>query len=179
MRNILAALVIATLLFLSSCDLSNIKHDPKLPPITTEGNNTFGCLVNGEIFIPEAPAGYGSGVYGEWQSLTDTVGVNIYASNVTTKQTLIISIFDTPNLQVGKIYRLSKTNLTIDYVDYSKKPSCYYKTIIDANIKLLKFDLTNPQRKIIAGTFEYTMSSTDCMDTINTTEGRFDISDFQ
>jgi hypothetical protein len=25
----------------------------QLPPITTEGKNTFGCLVNGEVWLPE------------------------------------------------------------------------------------------------------------------------------
>ena len=32
------------------------KEDPlptELPPITTEGKNTFGCLINGEIYVPE------------------------------------------------------------------------------------------------------------------------------
>lgn len=32
--------------------VSNVKE---LPPITTEGNGTFGCRLNGEVFLPETP----------------------------------------------------------------------------------------------------------------------------
>ena len=180
MKILSVILIVTTFIFLSSCDLFNMKHDPKLPPLTTEGNDTFGCLVNGNLFLPEAPFGYGTGVYAELQGVnTDTVGINLYATNSTTDHNLIISIFDTPTLQVGKIYNLSDAKFFVDYTDYSNTPSCTYKKVISGDLKLLKFDITNPKHMIIAGIFEFDASSADCTDTVNVTQGRFDVSDFQ
>ena len=180
MKILSVILIVTTFIFLSSCDLFNMKHDPKLPPITTDGKNTFGCLVNGKVFLNEGSFGFGNGVYAELQFATDSIGVNLYAGNSSTQQNLILSIFDTPALQVGKIYNLNNPEFFVRYVDYSGNPPwCNYKNVISGNIKLLKFDITNAQNKIIAGTFEVTASSTDCNDTMNIKQGRFDISDFQ
>jgi len=33
--------------------------EPELPPITHEGKNTFGCLVNGKVWVAEVDGGFG------------------------------------------------------------------------------------------------------------------------
>ena len=160
---------------MSSCNLFD--NDPELPPITTEGKGTFGCLVNGKLFLNEGVSGFGNGLYAELQTAQDSIGINLYAGNSATQQNLIMSIFDTPSLQVGKVYDLSDPLFFLDYTKYSNSSSCIYREVISGSIKLLKFDISNPQNRIIAGTFEFSASSADCNDTVKVTHGRFDIND--
>ena len=43
---------IASCILLSSCKKDNFREDT-LPPVTQIGANTFGCLVNGKVFVPK------------------------------------------------------------------------------------------------------------------------------
>lgn len=177
MKPFLIILVVATLPFLSSCHLFD--NEPELPPITTEGKGTFGCLVNGKLFLPDAPFGYGTGVRAELYKDDTLSAVNIYAGNSTIKESFFISILDEPFLQTGYTYDLTDTTRCgIEYLTYMLIPSCDYVKVISGSVKLLKFEVTSTP-KIIAGTFELTASSVDCKDTIIVTQGRFDISDVQ
>jgi hypothetical protein len=171
MKAFLFILVLATLPSLSSCQLFG--NEPELPPITTEGKGTFGCLVNGELLLNDAPWGYGTGAYVELQKIADTVGVNIYAGSSSQRKNLIISVWDSPTLQVGKIYNLKDFDAI--YTDYSSTISCQYRTVISGSIKFLKVNTTTP---IVAGIFEFTASSIDCQDKVTITSGRFDINQF-
>ncbi len=92
MKTLFTILAIASLASLSSCDLFD--NEPELPPITTEGKGTFGCYVNGNLFLPEAPSGYGNGIRAELFKNSTLTSVNIYAGNSSTKQTFIIAILD-------------------------------------------------------------------------------------
>jgi hypothetical protein len=177
MKAFLTILILATLLALSSCQLFDNEHE--LPPITTEGKGTFGCLVNGKVFLPEAPWGYGSGVSAELFKNDTLSSVNIYAGNTNTRQTLFISVLDEPEIMIGKLYDLTDTTKCgFHYVDYSGSFTCDYESLISGHLQFLKFDVTNTT-KIIAGTFELTSSSVDCKDMTIVTKGRFDISDVQ
>ena len=55
MKNILI-ITMLMLLCAASCKKDN-KNEDQLPPATQTGANTFGCLVNGKVFVPK---GYGS-----------------------------------------------------------------------------------------------------------------------
>ena len=81
-------------LFYSACN----EDEDELPPITMEGRNTFGCLVNGELFLPNGPLGQ-SGLHAEISNYNDTTGLIIYVDNTTANKTLAVSIFDSPILQ--------------------------------------------------------------------------------
>jgi hypothetical protein len=169
----LSVVSLAGLALLNGCDHNNV---PQLPPITTEGKDTFGCLIDGKLFLPNAPAGQGTGVHAEIQSVTDTIGIVIYSGNNVSDQSFTISFSDTPSLKVGKEYDLTTKNSFFDYTEYGNSPWCHYDSIITGNIKLLKFDITG-QPKVIAGTFEIKAISKDCKKTVAITQGRFDIGD--
>ena len=153
-------------LFYGACD----DDGQKLPPITMEGNNTFGCLVNGKIFVSKGRPG-NVGTYAEVQYAQDTIGINIYATNYETDQRFIFSFYDTPDLfEHKRYYFLHAQNYSVFYVTQS----CDYRIdkLIDGWIELNKYDVNRP---IISGTFEFTAYNPDCGDTIKVTDGRFDI----
>lgn len=125
-----------------------------------EGKNTFGCLVNGELFLPKGPLGQ-SGLHAEISNFSDTVGLIIYVSNTSTNKVLLISIYDSPRLQTGKSYDLKNPNFQVQYIDYDNKNSCTYESVEDGFVTLSKFELTE---NIISGTFELTILSKTCND---------------
>ena len=156
MKTIFTILAITSLAFASSCNLFD--NDPELPPITTEGKGTFGCYINGKIFLPKAPFGYGTGGRAELLINNTINAVNIYASNNIAKENIFISILDKPNLIVGNTYSLTDASCCgFEYLNYNITPSCRCTEVISGSLKLLKFNTTNAQSMIIAGTFEITV----------------------
>ena len=79
--------------FYSACN----EDEDKLPPITMEGKNTFGCLVNGKVFVSKGRIG-NVGTYAEVQYVQDTIGVNLYAMNSEADQSFVFSFYDSPDL---------------------------------------------------------------------------------
>jgi len=53
MKLLLSIIILSTILAVS-CQQEEIAP-PELPPITQEGANTFGCLINGEVWLPYTP----------------------------------------------------------------------------------------------------------------------------
>ena len=49
---IFSILLLASILQFSGCGLLPTPKE-ELPPITQEGKNTFGCLVNGKVWLPK------------------------------------------------------------------------------------------------------------------------------
>jgi hypothetical protein len=156
-------------LFYSACN----EDEDELPAITMEGRNTFGCLVNGELFLPNGPLGQ-SGLHAEISNYRDTAGLIIYASNTAANKVLTVSIFDTPMLQTGKPYDLRDSSFQVQYIDYDNSKNCTYETVEEGYITLSKFELTE---NIISGTFEIKIFSKNCNDSVNLEQGRFDIAE--
>ena len=53
MKNILTILVSVAIILSLASSCKKEKMPDALPPITTEGKGTFGCKINGEIWIPK------------------------------------------------------------------------------------------------------------------------------
>jgi hypothetical protein len=154
-------------LFFSSC----CEDEGRLPPITTEGRNTLGCLVNGEVWLPLRSFAQG-GIYSELQVGVDTVGVNIYGDNAKSDDGITISFFDSPTLQTDLNYDLTNPGFHVEYSKNADKIVCFYDSVLSGNVKLLKFDTNN---QIISGTFEFKVYSIACNGTVTVSEGRFDV----
>jgi hypothetical protein len=58
-------LIVTTLAFVAACDVLDGDDGPELPPVTKEGKGTLGCLVNEQVFLQDAPVGFGTGVFAE------------------------------------------------------------------------------------------------------------------
>lgn len=166
MKNIIPAIFIALLLStaLSSCK----KEDHVLPAITMEGKNTFGCLVNGELWLPK---GRGDGSLPIFVDMTVNNFLAIYADN--SNSGISIGIKDTTGIKLNHPYPLAEgRNFVADY--YIHKDGISYQTnhqhVISGEVTLSKL-----QNQVISGTFEFATYNPDCGDTIKVTEGRFDI----
>jgi hypothetical protein len=150
-------------------------EEDELPPITKEGKNTFGCFVDGKLWLPERRLG-GTAMEAQLQVSSDSVGVNIYANGATS--VFIMSIYDGPTLQINKRYDLSSKKFYAAYTNWSGGSSCDYDSIIDGSITLSRF-YRGPETApglVISGVFEFTArSTTECDGTVTITEGRFDM----
>ena len=145
----------------------------KLPPITMEGKNTFGCLVNGNAWLSIGALGQ-DGTYAELQTSGDTTAIIIYADNMKRNDGLRMFFYDLPTLQADKVYDLTNSDFHVEYRKRSDgdKVLCTYDEALTGIVTVLKFD-TNYQ--IISGIFEFKSYTIDCNDTVIITNGRFDL----
>src|SRR5690606_11295858 len=158
-----------TLLTGMKCKKDNQQlNNDQLPAVTQNGANTFGFLLNGEVWLPKTP------LLMERLDLTydpnykeGSLGIiaNRYLSE---ESEMRISIGLTGVNNTGTYYF---NNNGIIYDD--SKSNCYYyeNRIVSGSITITKIDLTN---KFISGTFEFKLEKDGCP-TINATQGRFDL----
>ncbi|MFA0962065.1 hypothetical protein AB9P05_09680 [Roseivirga sp. BDSF3-8] len=157
---------------LSSCFLfGGNDDDPKpvpippieqLPPLTTEGKGTFGCLVNGEPFVsyyPDALADY---------STIDFIAFHAYNERPESALTIGLGNY---NREEGLIH-LPDSSATFSRFDLNH-PRCYYEIedFVEGWIDIKEY---NPFKKYVSGTFAFTSVNDQC-DTLRITDGRFDL----
>jgi hypothetical protein len=164
---VLILMYICTLL---SCIIPDDPEPPTLPPLTTEGKNTFGCLINGRVFVPdkEQLGKLRLSIFFEQNSLQlqakgGKESVLVDCDNVTTEGTYFIP----PPPFDGGMYKSA-----------SASSDCWHQVLQNqSKITINYYDKT---ARIISGTFEYLNMKpkfTFCNTTkvINITEGRFDV----
>ena len=159
MKKILLLLCLLPLLSTTSCntDDDNTPHNPidQLPPLTTTGENTFGCLINGEAFIVSNTSQQVA-IYQQGQLQFGGNGITMILGDPLTVETLYdlngqAEYLVDPNPQLGCHY---------EYED------AYDGYVIFSNIDTVNY--------IISGTFQFSSVNDDC-ETINITNGRFDL----
>jgi hypothetical protein len=175
-------------LFLTLCIIAFVQcrkskgPSKKLPPITAEGKNTFGCKINGEVWTAYYPCGPGriacgeifSDVYSLDPSKKLPIGFEISAA----QEIDGFSFFSIRTKQIaGQQVPVNSTGNKIDDVEISFSPSGgarYRMLYTDASRN--RFDITklDTVNKIIAGTFEAVLHYTPT-DSVKITEGRFDL----
>jgi len=173
-----APLLLAALLGLSQCKSSDpYPADPasQLPPATQTGANTFGCLVNGQVWTPQ---GYNG---------TSNYSV-VYDSNLNNGNFDLMS-YRYPdasnNFQSISLNILSNTSLgshsfrsnhNTRSVFNNTKTNCYWSSRDSATtyrrgtLTITRLDL---KAGIISGTFDFTLYQPGC-DSVRVTQGRFD-----
>ncbi len=168
MKTILIFLFAACSIF-ASCKKDKLQED-SLPPATQTGANTFGCYINGKLYVPKGfeqnkpnfDMIVDPGYFGNLE-------INTFSKYGSTTNTLIINCFGvrTANnyiLPTDSIYPFNKIN------------NCYYNDPINkfrsGFLKITRYDLAN---QIISGEFEFKLfDPTISCDTISITKGRFD-----
>lgn len=146
----------------------------KLPPITQEGKNTFGCLLNGKAWTPKGSDGTSNYVvYYDPTYRKGTLNISTYrypnegsdnfqtitigSDSISTTGTYSLTI---PNHQEA-MFRDTETNC------HFAQGQSHYRS---GTLNITKLD---KRQGIISGTFEFTLAKPGC-ETIKVTKGRFD-----
>jgi hypothetical protein len=144
----------------------------KLPAITQEGKNTFGFLLNGEVWVPSSPY---------LQNKLDLSYDPSYMGgtiNITAKRYLANGEYE--SLSIGSYnintigtYQISKDKVGINLSGLNE--CTYLRSDINTS-ETGFFTITNLNltTKVISGTFNFKVEKNSCP-TINVTQGRFDL----
>ncbi len=140
-----------------------------MPAFTNSGSHTFGCLVNGEVWIPK----------GMYSSLSlDKFFPNTIIITAETRKSLIrLAITDSTGIKANKLYDLAvKSTYGSEFVTSESGSNCFYDAehIITGHLIFKRYD------DIISGTFEFTTLNPNCKNPVKIviTEGRFDMKQF-
>jgi hypothetical protein len=148
------------------CDESD-----SLPPETSEGRGKFGCYVNGKLWLPDG-RNHQVGTVIVTDNRPDTTALTIYAENVKSDENFSIFVYDVPALIVGKTYDYSQNKYYVQFTKIVGSTGCFLNAPISGYVQFTRIDFTN---RVISGTFEFTLTGTECNDEVIVTEGRFDI----
>ena len=168
------------LTFIMSCSSEDDQpRNPleQLPPATQTGEQTFGCLVNGEAFLPD---NFGRGrPTAFYQFVGGRYFLGIHIRNSSSSSIRSVSIFANDILiEEGKTYYFSGEdfNNPAFFADYlvGGGLEAYFQTTSSTtgSIFISKYD---PENYIISGTFEYTAKEQTTNEIVRVTNGRFDV----
>jgi hypothetical protein len=167
-----SALLLVTFFTFSHCKKKDV---PQLPPETETGAMTFGCKINGEIFVPQDGRGrsglrveyvnLGIGPEGGWYlsiPAVNQVPANSIGISIVTDSLLVL---EGMNYQFGVTKGSAKARYYVGLDNYpigfNDKGSLFVK----------KHDLS---QRILSCTFSFTATNSTGIK-VNITEGRFDI----
>lgn len=163
------------LIFASACCKDN--NERTLPPETQNGYNTYGCRINGKVWLPQATPFTAVALVARANKSTLSIGANQGVA-----QTIGVTIND--EIVSNKTYIINSDKELNAFYNFKcdKGTFCYYQTNskYSAEITITRFDTIN---RIVAGRFAFKVAlidsqNTDCnCDTsiINITDGRFDL----
>jgi hypothetical protein len=173
---LLPALALALLTQCHKSAPNPAKPEDQLPPATQTGANTFGCLVNGQAYLPAGRVGLGSN-YSVSYDPTFNGGdliVRTYRATGTDDKDFVIG--GTSISRPGTYSFGTGTTLRTFFGDNKRSIPCDVQDNRDANtfskgtFTITRLDL---QAGIVAGTFSFLLAKPGC-DTLKVTQGRFD-----
>jgi predicted small secreted protein len=166
-------LLIGILLTINSCSEKNeneLTPLEQLPEATQTGENTFGCLINGEAFVVRNTSKQVAIYQGGGLSISGALDIN----SLTREVSFFLSESSIgENIKENQLYILN--NSTIMKGQYYREDlNCFYYTnnMLVGSVKITKIDRIN---YIISGTFEFDAISDTCNDIVKITNGRFDL----
>ena len=173
MKKIILLLLVAFVFCFARCKKDTVDSNG-LPAATQDGKNTLGFLLNGQPWKPQGTALTGNlSIDFDLNFNQGIFNIVAYDFNSPTQDQFIIGIRDSLNfIQIPGIYSLSRNSL---YSISFNKPCDYFNQLDDVQssgiLSITKLDKVN---RIIAGTFNATLSKTGCA-SITISEGRFDM----
>ncbi len=172
-------LVLMITILCSALQCNKDKNNPPttLPPITQEGKNTFGCKIDGEIWVPYYKCGGTGNTCGE-------LFVDVYPAIIQQKILIEINMSFTKKNQdnsstgfqinTKQNFKLFTTGNKIDSlnIEFSTSGFKFYRNSNNNGFfQITKLDTLN---NIISGLFETTLY-VSATDSVKITEGRFDL----
>ena len=171
MRKLL--LILITTFTLCSCDKDNDKPTnpvSQLPPATQTGENTFGCLINGEPFVVSNTSNQ-TAIYQDGGLL---IGGQKNINNNLTQVSMFISEANIGAIIAENNSYVLNSNSVPKGEYYIENQNCFYFTSSNytGSLMITKIDNIN---FIVSGTFEFKSISDNCEGIIDITNGRFDL----
>ena len=160
-------LVLLLLMIAISCKRKD--PEPSLPPETQEGKNTFGCMLNGRVWIATPQEGR---LYID----IDSDGMYLYATLRDDSKKIFekISILGTLNgvgtyeiITANSQARIAFDNLEENYTLDSLSPN----TKSSGTLNIIRFDL---QKRIVSGTFNFNLEKAG-VGKVEAKDGCFDL----
>lgn len=147
------------------------KEEDKLPPLTAEGKQSFGCLMNGKAWPDSDNIDFGSSGYanGDFELYFRTR----YPGTTDIKEDVSIAIrdqiFGPGHYIIPYSHNLMETNINASY--HKTGYTSYVTPGGYADITIIKLDTIN---HIMAGTFDFLLYSATNIVPLEVTKGRFD-----
>ena len=170
-------LIILTTFSLSCCNKDDNTTQDQLPPITTTGTNTVGCLVNGVVLLPKGGRSFGPPIvtcYYQYLNGSYEFGLG-YSNNQQTELRGVTLLSNKLEFVQGNTYVLKNedsNNSTFAFFNGGYNNGYKTTETIIGEIKIIKLDETN---LIISGTFWFNAIKVSTGEIIHITEGRFDM----
>ena len=155
-------------------------NDPQdqLPPITQTGENTFGAIVDGNIFIPKDKTGYSAPGGGRPRGISVLRGTSYFSIAVSNYNNVYMYIYIPKNVPLETTYNFKLSGGNPANGD---EPHCF--AIINdigyisyENSGTITFTKIDEIKGIISGIFSLKLKNKDNeTEIIEITDGRFDI----
>jgi hypothetical protein len=169
----------------SQCKKTNNPPADQLPPITQTGANTFGCLINGNVWLPKGYDGrfLNSRITIDPSYVDGDLTVRVYRIEDGKKVSMSLTSDSIKSTGTYLIKSPSRASFILlksandGSVSYCNASATNYNNNnpynINGYIKVTRYDLTN---RIFSGEFEITFNNIDCGfgDPVKITQGRFD-----
>jgi len=166
-------LLIVGLIIITSCD-KNGDQSPidELPPITQNGAQTFGCLINGKPFIPSIFGSNSPRAFYQYARGAYTLGISAGSGGGQEMITVLFGGIDIPELkeQQYSLIERESGNYHAEFLEgYDLRTET--KTDNPGVLNITNFDQEN---FIISGTFSFNFKDQNGEE-IKITNGRFDL----
>jgi len=174
---ILRLILFFGILFTVSCSSDDDQSQnpiDKLPRATQTGEQTFGCLINGEAFIPN---NFGRGrpnAFYQFVGGSYTLGIHAYNSGG--EELLSVGLEGLDIQPVQESQYLLKSGMSENFSGSYRLGGGFTLNAgtSDSNPGTLTITNFDPEKYIISGTFEFTVFDNDGNE-IRITDGRFDM----
>lgn len=170
--------VLCFLLFTNiNCKKDKLRVD-QLPAATQIGKGTFGCLVNGEAFTPtielfsysnhfsygyDPDYGFGVDVINKKDNYFGHIIIELKIKNIMAGQTYVLDNYNVSGKGGATYTNILDNGISLDYTTNNQ---------VNGTITITKLD---PVKEIISGVFAFKAISSTNGETINVTDGRFDL----
>jgi len=155
------------------CEEPEVIEPPlELPPITQQGANTFGCLINGDVF--NVTRNRNGPTFTALYQAIDFLFIRAIEDSNNARGLFAFGLRNNEANFEGNTFSLSDTAQTRFIFEL---PGCVIENhpdpsqIIDGQVTINRFDFAKP---FVAGQFWFIAVTPEC-DTLRVTDGRFDV----
>jgi hypothetical protein len=152
-----------------------------LPPLTMEGKNTFGCLIDGKAYVPNGGSGYNAdkaveGGYQaiEWKDIKNCIWIRTNNKDGSGMDIWLCNVERTGEYSMDYNTGVSPAViLPYNYGLYYNRRNFFVTDV--QHIGKVMITRADTVTGVVAGTFEFTAYDSTARKTISVTNGRFDV----